>query len=153
MDVTALKRRSRRILRVFAILRAVEFLFILSLVNVVRYFEKNHPSFNTAAVYLDYVAGMLKVSFAFTVAYYIFFMYIFFSLAIFILVEILVGLNSRNISFVNALPYAAHGFVLVSMASNSRDLWIIWFLWALIVIFNFYSPKILGKKLFRPPAS
>ena len=150
MDVTALKRRARRFLRVFVILRTGEFLLIITLASAWGFLEENRVFFNTSAYYLNSVVHKLQFSFAVTFVYYITSMYIFFSMVIFVATEILYGLNSRNISFVNALPYAIHGFILLSMARYPTILSI---MWILIVIFNFYIPKRLEEKLFGPPES
>lgn len=150
MAVTARKHRLGRFLRIYSILRAVEFLFIVALVSAAQFLDENGLSFNTAADFLDSVVDMLRYSFAIALAYYIAFIYIVFSLVIFGAVEISVGLTSRNIPFVNALSYAIHGLIMLHMAHYP----IIFFsIWVLIVVFNFYIPKRLEKKLFGPPES
>ena len=151
MDVTALKRRARRFLRIFGTLRLAEFLFAAVVLSVWGgFFEEKSPSLNIEPYSLGALFRALAGSLFVGVVYYVIFMYLFFSVAVFLVVEIWIGLKPKNISLVNALPYTAHGLVLIREAAEPTAPLV---MWALIVVFNFYIPKRLEKKLFGPPES
>jgi len=79
--------------------------------------------------------------------YVIYMGYAAFSLVVFLVVHFTVGLNPRNISYVNTLPYALHAFPILSgfaLGGEPAEPFF-WVLYGLIIVFNVFSPRILGE--------
>ena len=145
---TAMLEKIVFFLKLFILLRILEFVFgVVSLTVVPPLFLPDlDGEYNPLSVTEDILNVM--VFWVFFVGFYVIFMgYILFSIIAFLIVEFTVGINKKNISYLNFLPYFLHSLpIMLGMLGGSVGIGL-WIIWVLINIFNFFSPKLL--KIFR----
>lgn len=80
---------------------------------------------------------------AVALAYDLVFLYAPFSLLGFLFVATIWGLQEKNISYANTVPYVVHALPFLLEFGSGELGYILWIAWGLIACFNFILPKIL----------
>ena len=135
----------------FIYLRLYEFLFGFLILAAVFYFT------DSIAIPPD-LQGKSRLFFAllgpmgFIAIFYFFFGYFFTSLLAVLILRLTPFFQRTMLALVNALTYAGHGLWVIHLSSKGWPL-SVWVAWAIIVIFNYFSPRLLPSRMFMAAQS
>jgi len=139
-------------LKKFIILRGMEFIFVVLLLTLLLMFSDTIPTSQVDPnENINGLEGLLEIVLFWSVfsgIYVIFTGYALFSLVAFLIVEFTIGINRKNISLLNSLPYFLHSLpIMLGLFGGETPESGLWFVWGGAIVFNFFSPRFLA--IFR----